>query len=87
MRLQFLKKGLMVLINQLDALRENRDEKIYKFESTISQTQTNIDKLLGEVDEKTKNVVEKTRLIEDKDTTEDRLKQTIELEKQDRRAR
>ena len=77
-----LEERINGLNSQLDALRENRDEKIYKFESTISQTQTNIDKLLGEVDEKTKNVVEKTRLIEDKDTTEDRLKQTIELEKQ-----
>ena len=77
-----LEERINGLNSQLDALRENRDEKIYKFESTISQTQTNIDKLLGEVDEKTQNVVEKTRLIKDKDTTEDRLKQTIELEKQ-----
>ena len=77
-----LEERINGLNSQLDALRENRDEKIYKFESTISQTQTNIDKLLGEVDEKTKNVVEKTRLIEDKDTTEDRRIQTIELEKQ-----
>ena len=77
-----LEERINGLNSQLDALRENRDEKIVKFESTISQTQTNIDKLLGEVDEKTKNVVEKTRLISDKDTTEDRLKQTVELEKQ-----
>ena len=53
-----------------------------KFETTINQTQTNIDKLLGEVDEKTQNVVEKTRLITDKNTTEDRLKQTTDLESQ-----
>ena len=77
-----LEERINGLNSQLDALRENRDEKIYKFESTISQTQTNIDKLLGEVDEKTENVVEKTRLIKGKDSTEDRLKQTIELEKQ-----
>ena len=58
-----------------------------KFETTINQTQTNIDKLLGEVDEKTENVVEKTRLITDKNTTEDRLKQTTDLESQLERAR
>ena len=82
-----LEERINGLNSQLDALRENRDEKIYKFESTISQTQTNIDKLLGEVDEKTKDVVEKTRLIEDKDTTEDRLKQTNDMETQLERAR
>ena len=77
-----LEERINGLNSQLDALRENRDEKIYKFESTISQTQTNIDKLLGEVDEKTKNVVEKKSSIEDKISTEDRLQQTIEVEKQ-----
>ena len=82
-----LEERISGLNSQLNALRENRDEKILKFEATISQTQTNIDKLLGEVDEKTKDVVEKTRLIEDKDSTEDRLKQTNDLETQLERAR
>ena len=82
-----LEERINGLNSQLDALRENRDEKISKFETTISQTQTNIDKLLGEVDEKTENVVEKTRLIKDKDTTEDRLKQANDMETQLERAR
>lgn len=82
-----LEERISGLNSQIDALRENRDEKIMKFETTINQTQTNIDKLLGEVDEKTKNVVEKTRLITDKNTTEDRLKQTTDLETQLERAR
>ena len=82
-----LEERISGLNSQLNALRENRDEKILKFEATISQTQTNIDKLLGEVDEKTQNVVEKTRLIENKDSTEDRLKQTNDLEAQLERAR
>ncbi len=82
-----LEERISGLNSQIDALRENRDEKILKFETTINQTQTNIDKLLGEVDEKTKNVVEKTRLITDKNTTEDRLKQTTDLESQLERAR
>ena len=82
-----LEERISGLNSQIDALRENRDEKILKFETTINQTQTNIDKLLGEVDEKTENVVEKTRLITDKNTTEDRLKQTPDLESQLERAR
>ena len=41
-----LEERISGLNSQLNALRENRDEKILKFESTISQTQTNIDKLL-----------------------------------------
>ena len=82
-----LEERISGLNSQIDALRENRDEKILKFETTINQTQTNIDKLLGEVDEKTQNVVEKTRLITDKNTTEDRLKQTTDLESQLERAR
>ena len=82
-----LEERISGLNSQIDALRENRDEKILKFETTINQTQTNIDKLLGEVDEKTENVVEKTRLITEKNTTEDRLKQTTDLESQLERAR
>ena len=70
------------LNSQIDALRENRDEKILKFETTITQTQTNIDKVIGEVVEKTEDVAQQTQLIKDKDVTEDRLKQTVELEKQ-----
>ena len=77
-----LEERINGLNSQIDALRENRDEKISKFEGTINQTQTNIDNLLGEVDEKTKDVVAQTRLIKDKDDTENRLKQTVELEKQ-----
>ena len=77
-----LEERINGLNSQIDALRENRDEKISKFEGTINQTQTNIDNLLGEVGEKTKDVVAQTRLIKDKDDTENRLKQTLELEKQ-----
>ena len=77
-----LEERINGLNSQINALRENRDEKISKFEGTINQTQTNIDNLLGEVDEKTKDVVAQTRLIKDKDDTENRLKQTVELEKQ-----
>ena len=76
-----LEERINGLNSQLNALRENREEKISKFESTIEQTQGNITKLLGEVDEKTQNVVEKKSSISDKNTTETRLQQTIEVEK------
>ncbi len=76
-----LEERINGLNSQLNALRENREDKISKFESTIEQTQGNITKLLGEVDEKTQNVVEKKSSISDKNTTETRLQQTIEVEK------
>ena len=65
---------------QLNALRENRDAKISKYENTVNETQENINNLLGEIDEKTENVVEKKSTISDKDTKEDRLKQTVDME-------
>ena len=37
---------------------------------------------MGEIDEKTENVVEKKSTITDKDTKEDRLKQIVDMEKQ-----
>ena len=76
-----LEERINGLNSQLNALRENREEKISKFESTIEQTQSNINNLLGEVDEKTENVVEKESSISNKDTTKTRLQQTIEVEK------
>ena len=70
------------LNDQVDALQKNREAKIKKYESTVNETQNNINKILGEVDEKTKNVVEKKRSIESKDSTESRLKQATDLERQ-----
>ena len=70
------------LNDQVNALQKNREAKIKKYESTVNETQNNINKILGEVDEKTQNVVEKKRSIKSKDSTESRLKQATDLERQ-----
>ena len=75
------------LNDQVNALQKNREAKIKKYESTVNETQNNINKILGEVDEKTQNVVEKKRSIKSKDSTESRLKQATDLEKQLENAR
>ena len=79
--INILEERIQGLHKQVEALEENRDSKIKKFESTIEETQNNINTLLSKVDEETKNVVEKKSIISDKNTTEDRLKQTLELER------
>jgi len=78
--IELLEERINGLNEQLNALRENRDAKISKYENTVNETQENINNLLGEIDEKTENVVEKKSTISDKDTKEDRLKQTVDME-------
>ena len=80
--IDLLHERISGLNDQVDALQKNREAKIKKYESTVIETQNNINKILGEVDEKTQNVVEKKRTIENKDSTEDRLKQATDLERQ-----
>jgi DNA repair exonuclease SbcCD ATPase subunit len=79
---ELMEERINGLNEQLNALRENREEKISKYNKTIEETEDNINKLLGEVDEKTENVVEKKSLIDDKETQKTRMQQAIELEKQ-----
>lgn len=79
---ELMEERINGLNEQLNALRENREEKISKYNKTIEETEDNINKLLGEVDEKTKNVVAKKSLIDDKETQKTRMQQAIELEKQ-----
>ena len=85
--IKIMEERIHGLNEQINVLRENRDSKISKYESTVEETQTNINQLMEKIDEKTQNVVAETRLISDKDTTEDRLRQTLELETQLGRAR
>jgi len=79
---ELLEERISGLNDQMQALQKNRDKRIKKYESTVTETQDNINKILGEVDEKKKDVVEKTRLISDKDTEANRLNEAVELEKQ-----
>ena len=85
--IDLLHERISGLNDQVNALQKNREAKIKKYESTVNETQNNINKILGEVDEKTKNVVEKKRSIESKDSTESRLKQATDLERQLENAR
>jgi DNA repair exonuclease SbcCD ATPase subunit len=69
------------LNEQLNALRVNRDEKIGKFESTIKETEDNVDSLMKKVELKNETIKEKTSSISDRDPQGDRLKQALEFEK------
>ncbi len=80
--IKIMEERIHGLNEQLNVLRENRDQKISKYESTVEETQENINQLMGTIDEKTKDVVAQTRLIKDKDTNEDKLKQLLDLERQ-----
>jgi len=70
------------LNEQINALQKNRDKQILKYEKTVKETDNNIQSLMEKIDEKTKDVVEKESSIKNKTTVEDRLKQTVNLEKQ-----
>ena len=85
--IDLLHERISGLNDQVNALQKNREAKIKKYESTVNETQNNINKILGEVDEKTQNVVEKKRSIKSKDSTESRLKQATDLERQLENAR
>lgn len=79
---EILEERISGLTEQLNALQKNRDEQIGKYESTVKETENNITNLMEKVDEKTKDVVEKESTITNKSTTENKLKQIVELEKQ-----
>lgn len=81
-KVELLEERISGLNDQMQALQKNRDKRIKKYESTVTETQDNINKILGEVDEKKKDVVEKTRLISDKDVEANRLNEAVELERQ-----
>ena len=69
-------------MNNLSALQKNRDEQISKYEKTVKETEDNIQSLMGNIDEKTENVVALESTIKNQDSTQDKLKQVVELEKQ-----
>tara|TARA_B100000900_G_scaffold232300_1_gene197289 strand:+ start:1557 stop:3272 length:1716 start_codon:yes stop_codon:yes gene_type:complete len=80
--IEILEERINGLTEQINALQKNRDKQILKYESTVKETENNIQTLMETIDEKTKDVVEKESTIQNKNTVEDRLKQTINLEKQ-----
>ena len=85
--IDLLHERISGLNDQVDALQKNREAKIKKYESTVNETQDNINKILGQVDEKTQDVDKRKQSIKSRDTTESRLKQATDLEKQLENAR
>src|SRR6056300_1654150 len=53
--IDLLEERVSGLNDQLNALRENRNEKLEKFQHNVDETEINITKLLGEIDEKTQD--------------------------------
>ncbi len=80
--IEILEERINGLNEQINALQKNRDKQILKYEKTVKETENNIQSLMEKIDEKTKDVVEKESSIKNKTTVEDRLKQTVNLEKQ-----
>ena len=76
--INIMEERISGLNQQLTVLQTNRDEKIGKFETTITETQTNIEQLLETVDEKNKIVDAKSTEISDKDKSESRLNTAIQ---------
>ena len=55
--IDLLEERINGLNEQLSALQKNRDEQISKYEKTVKETEDNIQSLMGNIDEKTENVV------------------------------
>ncbi len=80
--INIMEERISGLSNQMVALQENREKKIKKFEESIRETQTNIDELIGKVDEKTTDIEKRRSTISDQDTIENRFKEAKDLYKQ-----
>ena len=80
--INIMEERISGLSGQLNALQENREQKIAKFETTIAETQTNIDDLLGKVEDKTKDIEQRQSSISDKDPQGNRFKEASDLYKQ-----
>ena len=78
---QIMEERISGLNSQLLALRENREQKIVKFESTVEETNINISNLMERIGVKGETVVTKNKSISDRDPQGDRLRQAKETEK------
>lgn len=81
-KINIMEERISGLSSQLNALEVNREEKIVKFETTIEETQTNINDLLGRVDEKSKDITQRQSSISDKTPQGTRFKEASDLYKQ-----
>ncbi len=80
--IELLEERISGLNEQMNLLQKNRDKKIEKYQGTIEETQNNIDKVMRDVGLENKEIDEKKKLITNKDKNENRLKETLDLERQ-----
>ena len=80
--INIMEERISGLSNQLIALQENREQKIVKFETSIEETQTNIDELLVKSQEKRDDIERRKSTITDQGTVEERFKEAKDLYKQ-----
>ena len=80
--IDLLEERISGLNEQVQALQKNRDDQISKYEKTVKETEDNIRSLMEKINEKTEDVVALESTIKNQDSTQDKLKQVIELEKQ-----
>ena len=73
--LQQQQTDLETLVTQIQAMQADpavsdftKQSKISKYESTVEETQSNINNLMEKIDEKTQDVVAETTSIKDKDS-------------------
>jgi len=78
---EILEERISGLNEQLNALRENRDNKIKQYEETVNETQTNIDKVMEKISEKSKDVMHKSAEIGDQVSAKDKLQEATDLER------
>ena len=80
--IELLEERISGLNEQMNLLQKNRDKKIEKYQGTIEETQNNIDKVMRDVGLENKEIDEKKKLITNKDKNDNRLKETLDLERQ-----
>ncbi len=85
--IELLEERINGLNEQVNLLQRNRDKKIQKYEGTITETQDNIEKVMRDVGLENKEIDKKKKLISNKKTNEDRLTETLDIERQLEQAR
>ena len=80
--IELLEERINGLNEQMSRLQKNRDKKIKKYEKTVSETQDNIQKVMNDVVLDDKEIDKHKETITGEKTNQDRLTETLDLEKQ-----
>lgn len=79
---KILEERIHGLNEQLEALRVNRESKITRYESTVKETQDNIEDLMTKIGSNNDHITSLKKTISDVDPQKDRLKQAEEVTRQ-----